>query len=220
MSHLGHARTYLTFDIIRRILEDYFHVDVNYIVNVTDIDDKIIKKANFQLLTDLITYIKETKEKKIPESVLNSEALQIAIKDYEQEKSAKSKEQQVLIVKIYSDIKKLQELLISEKVFKDLNELKSKSFDFPDINKVSRKFEKLFWEDMDVLNVKKPTVITRVTEYVPQIIKFVEKIVENGFGYAVNGSVYFDTQAFQNKGHIYAKLVPTAIGNDELFLEG
>ena len=44
--HLGHARTYLTFDIIRRILSNYFNYDVNLCMNITDIDDKIIKRSN------------------------------------------------------------------------------------------------------------------------------------------------------------------------------
>ncbi|CAO3675721.1 unnamed protein product [Umbelopsis ramanniana] len=44
-SHMGHARTYLTMDIIRRILEDYFKYDVLFVQNVTDIDDKIILRA-------------------------------------------------------------------------------------------------------------------------------------------------------------------------------
>ena len=43
--HMGHARAYLTFDILRRILEDYFHYNVVYQVNVTDVDDKIILRA-------------------------------------------------------------------------------------------------------------------------------------------------------------------------------
>ncbi len=40
-SHMGHARSYITFDIIRRIMEDYFGYDVTYVMNVTDIDDKV-----------------------------------------------------------------------------------------------------------------------------------------------------------------------------------
>eukprot|EP00537_Pseudo-nitzschia_pungens_P007313 CAMPEP_0172371032 /NCGR_PEP_ID=MMETSP1060-20121228/40829_1 /TAXON_ID=37318 /ORGANISM="Pseudo-nitzschia pungens, Strain cf. cingulata" /LENGTH=779 /DNA_ID=CAMNT_0013096525 /DNA_START=185 /DNA_END=2524 /DNA_ORIENTATION=- len=43
--HMGHARAYLTFDILRRIMEDYFHFDVLYQVNITDVDDKIILRA-------------------------------------------------------------------------------------------------------------------------------------------------------------------------------
>jgi len=45
-SHMGHARTYLGFDIIRRILESYFRYDVTLVMNITDIDDKIIKRSN------------------------------------------------------------------------------------------------------------------------------------------------------------------------------
>jgi cysteinyl-tRNA synthetase len=44
-SHMGHARAYLTFDIIRRIMEDYFNYQILYHSNITDIDDKIILKA-------------------------------------------------------------------------------------------------------------------------------------------------------------------------------
>jgi cysteinyl-tRNA synthetase len=44
-SHLGHARTYVAFDVIRRILSDYFGYDIFCVMNVTDIDDKIILRA-------------------------------------------------------------------------------------------------------------------------------------------------------------------------------
>lgn len=43
-THLGHARAYLTFDVIRRYLE-YSGYEVKHIQNITDIDDKIIKKS-------------------------------------------------------------------------------------------------------------------------------------------------------------------------------
>lgn len=42
--HLGHARCYVAFDVIRRYLE-YKGYTVNHIQNFTDIDDKIIKRA-------------------------------------------------------------------------------------------------------------------------------------------------------------------------------
>jgi len=44
-AHIGHARTYFAFDIIRRYLE-YKGNDVNYVQNITDVDDKIIAAAN------------------------------------------------------------------------------------------------------------------------------------------------------------------------------
>ena len=43
--HLGHARTYIAFDVIRKWLE-YLGYEVNFVQNHTDIDDKIIKRAN------------------------------------------------------------------------------------------------------------------------------------------------------------------------------
>ncbi len=43
--HVGHARCYVVFDVIRRYLE-YRGYDVNYVQNYTDIDDKIINRAN------------------------------------------------------------------------------------------------------------------------------------------------------------------------------
>jgi cysteinyl-tRNA synthetase len=40
-SHLGHARNYVSTDIIRRILMHYFGFDVKFVMNITDIDDKV-----------------------------------------------------------------------------------------------------------------------------------------------------------------------------------
>jgi cysteinyl-tRNA synthetase len=43
--HIGHARAYISFDVIYRYLK-YSGYDVTYVRNYTDIDDKIIKRAN------------------------------------------------------------------------------------------------------------------------------------------------------------------------------
>lgn len=40
-SHMGHARNYVTQDIIRRILRDYFGYNIHFVMNITDIDDKV-----------------------------------------------------------------------------------------------------------------------------------------------------------------------------------
>ncbi|WP_290611155.1 cysteine--tRNA ligase [Arsukibacterium sp. UBA3155] len=43
--HVGHARTYVAFDVINRYLR-FSGYDVTYVRNITDVDDKIIKRAN------------------------------------------------------------------------------------------------------------------------------------------------------------------------------
>ncbi|MFT5506289.1 MAG: cysteinyl-tRNA synthetase, partial [Gammaproteobacteria bacterium] len=43
--HIGHARVLVVFDVVYRYLQ-YLGYDVTYIRNITDIDDKIIARAN------------------------------------------------------------------------------------------------------------------------------------------------------------------------------
>ncbi|XP_064296366.1 probable cysteine--tRNA ligase, mitochondrial isoform X2 [Phalacrocorax carbo] len=45
-AHLGHACSYVRFDIIRRIMTRFFGIEVIMVMGITDIDDKIIKRAN------------------------------------------------------------------------------------------------------------------------------------------------------------------------------
>ncbi len=112
-SHIGHARTYITIDMLRRIAA-YKYGSIDFVMNITDVDDKIIN------------------------------------------------------------------------------------------NNVDPKFfENEFWNDMDTLNVQRPTKITRVTEYIPEIISFIERIIVNGFAYEINGSVYFDIQQYIAAGFKY-----------------
>ena len=44
LSHMGHARTYLSFDLMVRYLR-FRGYEVNYVRNITDVDDKIIQRA-------------------------------------------------------------------------------------------------------------------------------------------------------------------------------
>jgi len=60
-AHIGHARTYFAFDVIRRYLE-YKGYKVTYIQNITDVDDKIIAAANKEGV-DALEYSKRYTDK-------------------------------------------------------------------------------------------------------------------------------------------------------------
>lgn len=87
--------------------------------------------------------------------------------------------------------------------------------------KLSSYWENHFNEDMATLNVLPPTTVTRVSEFIPENVSFVQKLVEKGFAYPTkDGSVYFDIAAYEGAGHSYAKLAPFSRGNEELMADG
>ena len=45
--HLGHARNYVSTDILRRIIRDYFKYDLTFVMNITDVDDKVGNKIYY-----------------------------------------------------------------------------------------------------------------------------------------------------------------------------
>ncbi|WP_032123647.1 cysteine--tRNA ligase [Clostridium amazonitimonense] len=118
--HIGNARTFIVFDTIRRYFE-YRGYKVKYVQNFTDIDDKMIKKANEEETT----------------------------------------------------VKNLGDKYINE-----------------------------YFKDADALNIQRATVNPRATEYIGQIVDFVEALVEKGYAYAVDGDVYFSTKKFNEYGKL------------------
>merc|ERR1719402_2163737 len=62
-----------------------------------------------------------------------------------------------------------------------------------------RYWEGEFHKDMQDLNVLPADCLTRVSEYVPEIVVYIEKIIERGYAYESNGSVYFDVGKFDSK---------------------
>lgn len=118
--HIGNGRTFIVFDTIRRYLE-YRGYKVTFIQNFTDIDDKMINKANDEGIT-----VKELGDKYIKE----------------------------------------------------------------------------YYQDADALKIERATVNPRATEYINDIIKFIEQLIENGFAYEVDGDVYYSTKKFADYGRL------------------
>lgn len=122
-AHLGHGRVYVTFDVLYRLLQllDY---NVAYCRNFTDIDDKLLNKAE---------------------------------KEYGDEHR-------------YLD--------------------------------VANKFIDAYTQDMTELNCLKPTYEPRVTQTIPEIIAFVQGLVEKGKAYVAHGDVYFRISKFPAYGKL------------------
>ncbi len=138
-SHLGHARTYIIFDSMIRFLRSQ-NVNINYGMNITDIDDKIVKKVL------ALVNIMEPKDK----------------------------------------IKNTYNYFIKEQ-------------------------EKSFWSDLEKINVIKPNKILRVSDVIPEIINFIEKLISNNYAYESNGSVYFSTSNYLEK---YSSIMSNANDGD------
>ncbi|HSR03863.1 MAG TPA: cysteine--tRNA ligase [Proteiniclasticum sp.] len=118
--HIGNARTFIIFDTIRRYLE-YRGYEVKYVQNFTDIDDKMIKKAQ-----DTDTTVKELGDRYIME----------------------------------------------------------------------------YYHDADNLKIKRATVNPRATEYISEMISFIEELIEKKYAYEVDGDVYYSTKSFGGYGKL------------------
>lgn len=258
-SHLGHARNYVSIDINRRIIQDYFGYNVFFVQNVTDIDDKIIIKARHVYLFNKFKE-QHTKSAKItPELIAEStEAWKLYVSSnlakYSVPESLKEyaawklkAEADGFITKTSAEDPKfpmhLQAVNAGYTVLNDQTGVSVESFleqlqsvlapyldskqgstvtDPAIFRDLAAFWENKFDEDMKKLNVLPSTVTTRVSEYIPECISFVEKIVANGFAYrTTDDSVYFDTRAFEKGGkHVYAKLQPWNRDKQDLIDEG
>lgn len=273
-SHMGHARNYVTQDILRRIARDYFKYDVKFVMNVTDIDDKIIQRARQQHLLenlrskhdkltieliDLVqasfeAYFKTTMGKLLGHEWPFEKILQTANADPKWKAEMLGKEEKFgLWLESLGTAREALEQASStleqpphntkssvEQLIHGASEVLSKWLDHQYgstitdhaiFKKLAGFWEKSFFDDMAILGVEPPTVLTRVSDYVDEIVQFVKKIIHRGFAYEHDGSIYFDVNAFDGSKvddhpshepffHCYAKLQPGSKSNKKLMEEG
>jgi cysteinyl-tRNA synthetase len=139
--HIGNLRAFLFADTLQRYLRFGKNQSVQWVMNITDVDDKTIRDS----------------QKKFAES---------------DPKVALKKFTKIYTQKFFVDIKKL-------------NIQKSHFFSTP-----------------------------RATDYIDAMQSLVQKIVDNGFGYEKDGSVYFDVQKY-SKSYEYGQLVNIDFANME-----
>ena len=63
-------------------------------------------------------------------------------------------------------------------------------------------YTRSYFEDMDALNCVRPDISPRATGHIIEQIELVKKLLEKGYAYEVNGSVYFDVSKFKNYGKL------------------
>lgn len=247
--HLGHLKLFMHFDLVRRVLADHFGYNVYLVLNFTDVDDKIIVAARHQYLFDekvrkqytevtdeLLKYSldswKQYVAKNLPEYTgeATPEAFLTWQVDPQQFATEKPKFPMYHTAatngaKAITNKVKLSDFLpaVEEFVSIALDKEYGASVTDPEIfRKLPYHWENRFLAEMETLNVLPPLVTTRVTEYIPEIIAYVEKIVANGYAYATaDGLVYFDVVKFENSpNHDYAKLAPWSKGDLLLIADG
>ncbi len=69
-------------------------------------------------------------------------------------------------------------------------------------DRLAREYTYAFWRDMDALNVASPDFEPRATEFISQMIAFVQDLIKKGHAYESGGDVYFDVASFKDYGKL------------------
>ena len=70
---------------------------------------------------------------------------------------------------------------------------------------IAKFYEADFWQMVDSLNIKRPDLVTKATDYISQMIELISKLEKKGFTYKTSDGIYFDTAKFPSYGQM-AKL--------------
>ncbi len=68
---------------------------------------------------------------------------------------------------------------------------------------VAEYYTKAFQTNLKQLNIKDPSIWTKVTDYIPEQIDIIKKLEEKGFTYIIEDGVYFDTSKLNNYGKLW-----------------
>lgn len=71
------------------------------------------------------------------------------------------------------------------------------------LKELGLKYEELFFSDLDKMNISRPNIVTRATEYIGQMVLFISELINKGYAYkADDGSIYFSIDKFQEYGKL------------------
>ena len=81
-----------------------------------------------------------------------------------------------------------------DKMLKSAREMKKSPYE------IAKYYTKLFMEDLAKLNVETPEVVCKATEHIEDMIKYVQKLLENGYAYETSTAIYFDVSKLDEYG--------------------
>ncbi len=67
---------------------------------------------------------------------------------------------------------------------------------------IAEYFSGVFFKDIAALNIGRPEIIAKATDHIPDMIKFVEGLLEKGFAYEISDGIYFDISKFPSYGKL------------------
>ena len=65
---------------------------------------------------------------------------------------------------------------------------------------IANYYTDLFFKDLEKLNIETPEIICKATEHIPDMIKYVQKLIDNGYAYVTSTAVYFDVSKLDKYG--------------------
>jgi len=70
------------------------------------------------------------------------------------------------------------------------------------LKEFTKRYEKIFFDSLDKLNIKRATIYPRATEHVKDMIEVTRGLVKKGYAYEKNGSVYYSIKKFKDYGKL------------------
>ena len=81
-----------------------------------------------------------------------------------------------------------------DKMLKSAREMQKSPYE------IAKYYTKLFMEDLEKLNIETPEVVCKATDHINDMIKYVQKLLENGYAYETSTAIYFDVSKLDEYG--------------------
>lgn len=67
---------------------------------------------------------------------------------------------------------------------------------------IAQMYTEAFFRDIDRLNIKRPTIVCKATDHIPEMIELVKRLEERGYTYTSGGNIYFSIDKFPDYGKL------------------